>query len=193
MQVSVLHLFKHDQDHAQQRKQRQHDTRIERRSDRHDRGDRPVAVAVNDIAGVALLEEFEPYWAYGYWDYLEGAEAAVGEYQSWVSEIEASMATEAEELGGSVDGLHRTSAERKYVVATVLFLLDTAYPPAEVDDEELFYKRGTFHELVTNLPRLDPHTIRADATYVVPGNPEDGFSEDDLASEGWQYLQPLWG
>ncbi|HEY3357587.1 MAG TPA: hypothetical protein VGQ83_30325 [Polyangia bacterium] len=142
---------------------------------------------------VALLEEFEPYWTYGFWDYLEGGEQAVPEYQGWVSEIEASIATEAEEMGESVDGLHRTSADRKYIVVTVLFLLDSAYPPGEIDDAELFYKRGTFHNLITSLPLIDPHSIRADATYVVPGNPEDGFSEDDLASEGWQYLQPLWG
>jgi hypothetical protein len=142
---------------------------------------------------VALLEEFEPYWTYGYWDYIEGADKAVPEYQSWVSEIEAAIATEDEELGASVDGLHRTSAERKYIVVTTLFLLDSQYPPGEVDDEELFFQRQTMHNLVTGLPLIDPHTIRADATYVVPGNPEDGFSEDDLASEGWEYLQPLWG
>ena len=31
---------------------------------------------------------------------------------------------------------------------------------------------------------IDPHTIRADATFIMPGNPEDGFSSDDLTSEG---------
>jgi len=142
---------------------------------------------------VALLVEFEPYWTYGFWDYLEGAEKAVAEYQSWVGEIEGSMATEEEELGATVDGLHRLSAERRFVVTTLLFLLDSAYAPAEVSDEEEFYKRATFHNLITNLPLIDPHTIRADATFVVPGNPEDGFSQDDLTSEGWQYLKELWG
>jgi hypothetical protein len=142
---------------------------------------------------VALLVEFEPYWTYGFWDYAEGAEKAVAEYQSWVSEIEASIATENEELGAAVDGMNRMSAERRFVVTTVLFLLDSAYAPAEVGDEEEFYKRSTFHNLITNLPLIDPHTIRADATFVVPGNPEDGFSQDDLTSEGWQYLRELWG
>jgi hypothetical protein len=142
---------------------------------------------------VGLLVEFEPYWTYGFWDYLEGADKAVPEYQSWVSEIEASIATEAEELGETVDGLHRLSAERRFVVVTALFLLDSPYPPAEVDDEDAFFKRQTFHDLVTGLPMIDPHTIRADATFVMPGNPEDGFSSDDLTSEGWEYLRELWG
>ena len=142
---------------------------------------------------VALLLETEPYWTYGYWDYQQGAQKAVGEYQSWVSEIEASIATEDEELGATVDGLHRTSVTRQYVVVTVLFLLDSPYAPAEVENEDDFFKRGTFHELVGNLSAINPHNIRADATYVVPGNPEDGLSDDDLATEGWSYLRPLWG
>jgi hypothetical protein len=142
---------------------------------------------------VALLLETEPYWTYGYWDYKTGAKEAVAEYQGWVSEIEASIATEDEELGATVDGVNRTSVTRQYVVVTVLFLLDSPYAPAEVGDEEDFFKRGTFHELVANLAAINPHTIRADAAYVMPGNPEDGFSEDDLADEGWSYLRPLWG
>ncbi|MBI5482332.1 MAG: DUF1517 domain-containing protein [Deltaproteobacteria bacterium] len=142
---------------------------------------------------VALLLEVEPYWTYGYWDYKEGAQKAVAEYQGWVSEIEASIATEAEELGATVDGLHRTAVVRQYVVVTVLFLLDCAYAPAEVASEDDFFKRPVFHELIGNLAAINPHSIRADATYVVPGNPEDGLSDDDLATEGWSYLHPLWG
>ena len=142
---------------------------------------------------VGLLLEVEPYWTYGYWDYKNGTQKATAEYQGWVSEIEASMATEAEELGAEVDGLHRTSVTRQYVVVTVLFLLDAPYAPAEVENEDEFFRRTTFHNLIDNLAAINPHSIRADATYVVPGNPEDGLSDDDLATEGWSYLRPLWG
>jgi len=142
---------------------------------------------------VALLLEVEPFWTYGYWDYKTKTKEAVAEYQAWVGEIEASIATEEEEVGDNVDGLHRTSAERQYVVVTVVMLLDAPYAPAEVDDEEDFFKRSTFHELIANLPAIDPHTVRADGVYVVPGSPDDGLSDDDLASEGWSYLRPLWG
>jgi hypothetical protein len=110
-----------------------------------------------------------------------------------VSEIEASIATEDEELGATVDGMNRMEVKRQYVVVTVLFLLDSAYAPAEVENEDDFFKRPTFHNLVANLSAINPHSIRADATYVVPGNPEDGLSDDDLATEGWAYLRPLWG
>jgi len=142
---------------------------------------------------VALLQETEPYWTYGYWDYLEGAKRAVGEYQTWVNEIEAGIATESEELGATVDGVNRMTVDRKYVAVTLLFLLDSPYAPAEVESEDDFYRRTTFHELIANLSAISPHSIRADAVYVVPGSPEDGLSDDDLASEGWSYLQPLWG
>ncbi len=142
---------------------------------------------------VALLLEVEPYWTYGYWDYKLGSKQAVPEYQGWVSEIEASMATEAEELGAEVDGVHRLQVVKQYVVVTMLFLLDTPYPPAEVGSEDDFFKRTTFHALVDNTSAINPHSIRADATYVMPGNPEDGFSDDDLADEGWSDLRPLWG
>jgi hypothetical protein len=142
---------------------------------------------------VALLLETEPYWTYGYWDYKMGTKDAVSEYQGWVSEIEASIATEEEELGATVDGMNRMEVKRQYVVVTVLFLLDCAYAPAEVENEDDFFKRPTFHNLVANLAAINPHSIRADATYVVPGNQEDGLSDDDLATEGWSYLRPLWG
>lgn len=142
---------------------------------------------------VALLLETEAYWTYGYWDYKMGTKEAVAEYQGWVSEIEASIATEEEELGATVDGFHRLEVKRQYIVVTLLFLLDCAYAPAEVENEDDFFKRATFHNLVANLSAINPHSIRADATYVVPGNPEDGLSDDDLATEGWSYLRPLWG
>jgi hypothetical protein len=142
---------------------------------------------------VALLQQCEPYWTYGYWDYIDDTHKAVSEYQTWVNEIEAGMATEAEELGAGIDGINRMTLQRKYVAVTALFLLDRAYAPAEVESEDDFFRRTTFHELVANLSALDPNGIRADAVYVVPGSPEDGLSDDDLASEGWSYLRPLWG
>jgi hypothetical protein len=141
---------------------------------------------------VALLIEVEPFWAYGYWDYIDDPERAAAEYRTWLSEIETAIATEEEEVGEEPDGLHRYSAERKYVAVSLLFLLDAPYPPAEVDDEDLFFKRTTFTGLVENLPKIDPRAVQADATFVVPGNPDDGFSDDDLNTEGWMYLRELW-
>jgi uncharacterized protein DUF1517 len=141
---------------------------------------------------VALLEESALFWSYGFWDYIDDAETAAQEFNTWVNEIESSMATEEEELGEAVDDLQRTSNRKDYVVVTLLFLLDAPYAPAEqvATDDEVFLKE-TFVALVQGLTRLDPHSIQADGSYVVPGSADDGLSEDDLYGPGWEYLHML--
>jgi hypothetical protein len=141
---------------------------------------------------VALLEESELFWTYGYWEYCNNAEEAEAEFTTWVEEIEGSLATEEEELDEEVDNIRRTSNRKDYVVVTLAFLLDTPYGPAEdVESEDNAYLKETFVSLVQGLTRIDPRTIQADAAYVVPGNEEDGLSEDDLYGPGWEYLRLL--
>lgn len=141
---------------------------------------------------VALLEESELFWSYGYWDYLDDPETARQEFNTWVNEIEGSMATEAEELDKEIDNLRRTSNRKDYVVVTLLFLLDTPYAPAEaITNEDDYFLKETFASLVHGLTAIDPNTIQADGAYVVPGNEEDGLSEDDLYGSGWEYLRML--
>jgi hypothetical protein len=141
---------------------------------------------------VALLEESGLFWSYGFWDYIDAPETAAQEFNTWVNEIESGMATEEEELGEAVDDLRRTSNRKDYVVVTLLFLLDAPYAPAQqvATDDEMFLKE-TFMALVQGLASLDPRTIQADAAYVVPGNADDGLSEDDLYGPGWEYLRML--
>jgi hypothetical protein len=141
---------------------------------------------------VALLEESEIFWSYGYWDYLDDAAAARQELQTWVDEIEGSMATETEELDKDVDNVRRTSNRKDYVVVTLLFLLDTPYEPAAaVTNEDDYFLKETFVSLVRGVTSIDPNTIQADGAYVVPGSADDGLSEDDLYSPGWEYLRML--
>jgi hypothetical protein len=45
--------------------------------------------------------------------------------------------------------------------------------------------------LVQGLTHLDPRTIQADGSYVVPGSADDGLSGDDLYGPGWGYLRML--
>ena len=78
------------------------------------------------------------------------------------------------------------------MVVTMVFLLDQPYAPAEaMTSEDDFFLKDTFSALVHGLLTLDPQTIRADGAYIVPGNAEDGLSEDDLYSPGWEYLRML--
>jgi hypothetical protein len=140
----------------------------------------------------ALLEESNLFWAYGYWDYIDTPEAAAQEFDTWVAEIEGSLATEEEQLGTAVDDIQRTSSRKDYVVATLAFLLDQPYAPAgEITNEDDYFLKETFSALVQGLTYIDPRAIQADAAYVVPGNAEDGLSEDDLYGPGWEYLRML--
>jgi hypothetical protein len=141
---------------------------------------------------VALLEESELFWSYGYWEYIDDPDTAVAEFDSWVSEIEGSMATEDEELGDEIDEIQRTSNRKDYVVVSLVFLLDEPFAPAaEVETEDDAYLKETFSALVQGLTSIDPRHIQADGAYVVPGNAEDGLSEDDLYGPGWDYLRML--
>ena len=141
---------------------------------------------------VALLEESELFWAYGYWEYVDEAEEAKEEFNTWVDEIESLLATEEEDMGEAIDEIQRISNRKDYVVVTLAFLLDEPYEPAtEVASEDDAYLKETFVALVQGLGRIDPRTVQADAAYVVPGNEEDGLSEDDLYGPGWEYLRIL--
>ena len=141
---------------------------------------------------VALLEESELFWAYGYWEYVDEAEEAKEEFNTWIDEIESLLATEEEDMGEAIDEIQRISNRKDYVVVTLAFLLDEPYKPAtEVASEDDAYLKETLVALVQGLGRIDPRTVQADAAYVVPGNEEDGLSEDDLYGPGWEYLRIL--
>ena len=141
---------------------------------------------------VALLEENDLFWTYGFWDYHDDAELAVAEFESWVNDIEGAMASEAEELGTEVDALKRTSSRKDYVVVTMVFLLDQPYAPVEaIAHEDAYFLKETFASLVQGLISVNPRAIQADGAYIVPGNAADGLSEDDLLGPGWDYLRIL--
>lgn len=139
----------------------------------------------------AALLEAEPYFEYACFAYERDEEQAALTFEEWVSEIEASMATEEDETSDTVDGYHRLDAEKRYIVITLLFLLAGEHPAAaglDPEDEET-YTRETMGALVDSINLIDfEEGVEADATFLVPGSREDGFSWSDLASEGWEHL-----
>ena len=147
---------------------------------------------------IAIVLENKPYWEYGYWDYLieDNNTSTEGEFDSWVSEISASMATEGEELGAGVDEAHRLSADKGYIVVSMAFLLE--YAPHEsvrrlIEDmpEDEYWTVAGFTELCEALRRIDFEYALRDAVFIMPGNDDDGFSWEDLHGAGWEYLKPL--
>ena len=154
----------------------------------------------------SLLVEAEPFFEYASFSYETDPDAAEAEYREWVSELEAAMATEEVETGADVDGYHRMSSDKEYVVCSLIFLLgaphpwdhrgrlvyesdhgDVSFDPDDDDD----YTRPKLGELIDSINLLDFETIEADAVFLMPGNEQDGFSWADLTDEGWEHLKML--
>lgn len=140
---------------------------------------------------IALLMEQEPYWSQLFWDYKTDHAESETEFNTWATELSASAATEHEELDHDVDGMRRLSKSKDYVAVTLIFHLTEPYPPADVSEEALYWRRETLRSLLDGLLYLDPETILADGVFVVPGSAEDGLSEEDLLTGGWSYLRVI--
>jgi hypothetical protein len=144
----------------------------------------------------SLLNEAMPVFEYGFWDLIRGGNAEE-EFETWCSEIEGSLATQSEELGASADEVHRLSTDRSYVLVTLLFLVEegaasdlTLGERCDLPEAE-YFTRATFARLIASVPMLNFTDVQADAVYLVPGNDEDGLSNDDLQGGGYEYLKPL--
>jgi hypothetical protein len=143
----------------------------------------------------AVLNEAVPAFELGYWDLI--SENGEDEFESWSSEIEGSLATEAEELGTAPDEVNRISAEKRYVVVTLLFLVEggtnadrTLAERCDIPESEWF-TRLTFGKLIATIPLLNFANVIADAVYMSPGSEEDGLSMEDLHGGGYEYLKML--
>jgi hypothetical protein len=144
----------------------------------------------------ALLNDALPAFDYGYWDLIRG-DNAESEFETWCSEIEGSIATETEEMGASADEVNRLSADKSYVIVTLLFLLErgsnsdlTLGERCDLPEKD-YFTRQTFSQLIASVPMLNFANVQADAVYLSPGNDKDGLSEDDLHGGGYEYLKPL--
>jgi hypothetical protein len=143
----------------------------------------------------AVLNEAVPAFELGYWDLIAGN--GDDEFESWSSEIEGSLATEAEELGTAPDEVNRISAEKRYVIVTLLFLVEggtnsdrTLAERCDLPESEWF-TRLTFGKLIATIPLLNFANVVADAVYMSPGSEEDGLSMEDLHGGGYEYLKML--
>jgi hypothetical protein len=145
----------------------------------------------------ALLMENQPFFEYGFWDYVSDADAAEAEFEGWVSDIEGSMATEIEELGQEIDEVHRMSSDKSYVVVSALFLIEAVpsqenfFSVVESIQEDDYLSRDTFGRLIEAINYIDFEYVHGDAAFIMPGSDVDGISWEDIHGEGWQYLKPV--
>jgi hypothetical protein len=161
----------------------------------------------------SLLLEHQYAWEYGFWDYYDDAAKSISTFNQWRNEIEASMATEPDEMGSEIDRSVRFSDQKEYLIVTLMMLIDNQAVPVadDVGDyqfratyQQLFdpfqaiieniaendnWKPATFSSLLEGLRGLDPRVIERDGIYVYPGTAQDGMSSMDLlGDEGWKYL-----
>ena len=136
---------------------------------------------------------------YGYWDMLTDPEEAVGAFDEWIVELEASTATVEEELGEEIDEEFRLSNEKDYVVVTAFFLLDYGREHEslvtmvrEIPEEEE-YTPQAFQRLVDAMSYIAFERCQGDAVFIMPGSDRDGFSWTDMRAPGWDYLKPVMG
>jgi hypothetical protein len=161
----------------------------------------------------SLLIENQYAWEYGFWEFSSDADVSIRSFNQWRNEIEASIATEPEEMGGEIDRLHRYSDQKEYLIVTMLMLIDNRDEPVSDDvgeyefrptysqlalpirqlfesfDESEYWRSDTFNRLLEGIRATDPRVIERDGIYVYPGTEQDGLSSFDLLSdEGWKYL-----
>ena len=108
----------------------------------------------------AILNEAMPVFEYGFWDLIREDHAET-EFETWCSEIEGSVATEQEEMGAAADEVNRLSADKTYVLATLLFLVErdsnSDLTLGERCDlpESAYFTRATFATLMATIPMLN--------------------------------------
>jgi hypothetical protein len=144
----------------------------------------------------AVLNQAMPMFEMGYWDLIRG-DKAQPEFETWCSEIEGTLATEAEELGSAADEVNRLSANQDYVLVTLAVLVErgsnsdlTFGERCDLPDSQ-YFTRQTMARLVGTFPLLNFVNVQADAVYLMPGSEDDGFSQEDLFGGGYEYLKPL--
>jgi hypothetical protein len=144
---------------------------------------------------VGLLSEAMPVFEYGDWELVRGGHAEA-EFNDWSTEIEASLATEPEEVAPQRDEASRPSVSPPYVLVTMMVLVDKGSNADETIGEwcdipePVWLTRQTFGRLISIFPRLNFANVQADAVYLVPGHDQDGLSAEDLVSEDYG-LPPL--
>lgn len=142
---------------------------------------------------IGALGGCEPFFEYGYFETVR-SDDAYENFRLFVTDIENALATEEEETGDAVDQMHRQTSRKQFIVLSIAVWFEGGHAPfEEAGNNELgpHYSRMGFGALMREFLRLDFDRVLADAAFIAPGNSEDGFSMEDLNSEGWEYLVPL--
>ena len=93
--------------------------------------------------------------------------------------------------------IDRISADKRYVSLSILFLFENTEIHNKISEEiesineDVFNDKVTYEALMDKIIKFDFNYLLGDAIFLVPGNDMDGLSWEDIHSEGWEYLKPI--
>lgn len=131
----------------------------------------------------------------GVWDYVSDGPKALKEYRDW---CEGTVGDARQRISGAVDGPYRGGdGGPSYMFLTVLLLMQQGAAADRVVaqrcaiPEAAYWLRGTFTSFLEMIAALNFATVRGDAVYLLPGNPDNGVRGGELADPSCAYLQRL--
>jgi hypothetical protein len=129
----------------------------------------------------------------GCWEYFDEENSAMAMFDDWCRPV-LDKAVPRQEPSG-VPG-YRDSGPR-YLMFTMVYLLARDSPSdlevrrvCNIPEDQLWSKQ-TFRRLLGAVRTLSFASVKADSMYMVPRDHDWGLTQQDLASETYQYLRPL--
>lgn len=144
----------------------------------------------------SLLSEIIYAGEYGFWDFSAHSSEAEEKFNTWIDEIQASS-MESYNVTDDETDIDRISADKRYVSLSILFLFENTETHNKISEEiesineDVFNDKVTYEALMDKIIRFDFNYLLGDAIFLVPGNDMDGLSWEDIHSEGWEYLKPI--
>jgi len=148
-------------------------------------------------SGAGLLSRALPFVEYCVWDYTLVSSVALKEFASWVDDIQ-SVAGAPPDSG---DVSKFLTDDTSYFVATLVVLsshpsLSTwlDYYPEHLSGEQ-YFERKTIDAILKRFANITPGPLQqcTNALFTtMPKAPEDFYSGNQLRSDDWNYLRPVY-
>lgn len=146
-------------------------------------------------AAADVLLEFSDVIERGCWEYFDDESRAMAMFDDWCRPVLDHVVPRQNPSGVPT---YRDAGPR-FLMFTVVYLLARDSPSdlevrraCNVVEEDL-WKKKTFRRLLGAVRQLSFASVKADSMYMVPRDHEWGLTQDDLATETYQYLRRLQG
>jgi hypothetical protein len=160
--------------------------------DAPERPSRHEAWSRHALAAEAILRNFDCVEK-GCWEYFDDELSAMSMYDDWCRPILDQVVPRQGPSGGA--GSYRDDAGPRYLAFTVVYLLAYGSPSdlsvresCEVPQADL-WRKSTFRRLLAVVRTLSFASVKGDAMYMTPRDPDWGLTAADLDGEAYKYLR----